>query len=57
MPGLLIHPLDDWLVILDTAVRAQTTRRHRLYTLGHVLYQRLLNLPSAFTPGFGVMNR
>ena len=57
MAGVLTHQLNDGSVILDTAVHAQTTRRHRLETLGHVLYQRLLNLPLAFTPDFGVMNR
>ena len=35
-------------MILDTAVHAQTTRRHRLETLGHVLHRRFHNLPLAF---------
>ncbi|MBP5150911.1 cytochrome c5 family protein [Pseudomonas protegens] len=36
--------MDDDSVILGTAVHAQTTRRHRLETLGHVLHQRLHTL-------------
>ncbi|MCY1446980.1 hypothetical protein D9M71_635770 [compost metagenome] len=51
-PGLLAHPKDDGLVILGTAVHAQTTRRHRLETLGHVLHQRLHTFRQPRRPSF-----
>ena len=38
-------------MILDTAVHAQTTRRHRLETLGHVLHQRVHALRQSWRPG------